>query len=223
MQPTFDPATGLYRCGELAVAPGLTENLIGRAYYRLEDDGSLPTVYYEGVPSVGEHIRRMSGPTAILQGAFIDRTAERKVVDFCGLSWVLHREELGIGLAKAEVGFAFFRHCASPHQKLELARMMLDVLFGKYAIDILIGTTPVCNKLALRFSAALGFTLSGPIPDYISWEGALEGVMVSTLKKTTWAKIRKADNAAFSPHQRPALDVQLNGHGQQLELEGAVV
>ncbi len=199
MEAVYDSATGLYRCGELAVSAGLTENLLGRAYFRLEDDKTLSTVYYENIPSVSKHIQWMSAPDAVIQGAFVETKA--KAFDFCGLSWVINREQLGIGLAKAEVGFSFFRHSCHPSQKLRLGEMMLDGLFGRYAIDVLIGTTPVCNRLALRYSRALGFTLSGPIPDYVSWEGALEGVMVSTLTKTTWAAMRRASAAKAALRQ----------------------
>lgn len=193
MQATFDPKTGLFRAGDLAVSKALTEDLIATAYLRLKAEGQIETVYYENIPLLSQHLRLMTAPDSILLGAFADRSAKGKGVEFCGMAWVVNREEMGNGMSKAEVGFAFFRHIASPREKIELGKMMAQVLFDSFNVDVLIGTTPVDNKAARRYSKAIGFTLSGPIKNYISWEGALSDVIVSTLTKADWVAMQRMD------------------------------
>lgn len=205
----FDAEKGIYRSGDLAVSTRLTENLIGRAYYKLEDDKILDTVYYERLPSISGHLKWLCAPESIVLGAFADRSKSKlpnkpKGFEFCGMSWVVGREILGNEMTKAEVGFTFFRHTTTPAEKVALGKMMLEAFFSTYCIDVLIGTTPECNKLALEFSKALGFELNGPIKNYCSWEGYLEPVVVSTLTKADW-KEHQRDEAFLGPRSN-ALD-----------------
>ncbi len=182
MDLQYCPATGLYRSGGLGVSKHLTEELLATSYLRLKKEQTLETVFYERVPTLREYLD--TSANSICLGAF--RKVGTKQVDFAGLSWISHRQEMGNRMFKAEVGFAFFRHCASPTEKVELGKMMTQVLFDLFNIDVLIGTTPVDNKLALGYSTQVGFGVHGPIPNYISWEGALSDVMVSVLTKTEW-------------------------------------
>ncbi len=194
---TFDADKGIYRSGDLAVSTRLNENLIGRAYYKLEDDQTLNTIYYERVPEIREHLKWLCAPEAIVLGAFADRSKSKlpnkpKGFEFSGMAWVVGREVLGNGMSKAEVGFTFFRHAASPAEKVALGKMMLEAFFSVYCIDVLLGTTPVVNRLAVDYSKSLGFELNGPIKNYCSWEGCLEPVIVSSMTKADW-KERQRD------------------------------
>ncbi len=216
MEALYDPETGLLRAGDLAVSTSLTEDLIATAYLRLKAEGLLPLIYYEGIPLLSEHLRRMAAPETICLGFFADRAkAKRKAggVEFCGMAWVLQRELMGNGMTKAEVGFAFMRHTAHPEEKVALGKMMTQAFFDAYNVDILIGTQPVENKLALKFAERLGFTLSGPIKNYISWEGALSDVYVSSLTKADW----RARQAAARPRYKSTF---VNNKIERLEHEG---
>ncbi len=202
MEVLFDQASGLFRYGNLAAAPGLTEDLLATAYLRLKSEGQLETIYYEGTPSLMQFMRTSLEPETISFGAFVDRTGDGKTLDFAGIAWCFDRHDMANHEAKAEVGFAFFRHCATPRQKVDLGKLMVDVLFGRYALNYLFGTTPVENKLALRYVRELGFKTQGIINNFVYWEGAVSAAQISCAARSEW----KGLTQATASEARPDLD-----------------
>lgn len=184
MDCKYDAASGLYRYEALGVSKLLTQELLATSYLRMKGDQIIDTVYYERVPTLMEYMARCLKPESICLGAF--RNVSSKNAEFAGVSWIFDREEMGDHRVKGEVGFCFFRKCASPDEKVLLGRMMAQILFEIYNCDLLIGTTPVDNKLALSYSKQLGFTQHGPIPGYLSWEGGASDAVVSVLAKQDW-------------------------------------
>jgi hypothetical protein len=183
MDMEFDKATSLYRAGNLAVSTGLDQKLLATAYLRLDFEKNLDLVYYEGVPSLLEFLKTCTAPEHICLGGFVDHG---KGWEFCGLSWVFDRQQLGTGHWKAETGFAFFRHCAKPSEKVRIGQLMVEALFETFNISSLFGTTPAPNRAALKYARAVGFNVCGPIPNFVSFEGALADVYISNLTKQEW-------------------------------------
>ncbi len=190
MEARFDDTLGVYRHENLIASPDLTDDLLATAYLRFKADNLIQTIYYEGEPGINGWMRQMGNPETIRLGAFADRGKKgirgEKGVVFCGMAWVLNRQTLGNYMTKAEVGFGFFRHVATPREKVQLGKMMTQALFERFNIDVLIGTTPVDNRAAMEYSKSVGYGLHGPIPNYVTWEGALSDVAVSVLTKQEW-------------------------------------
>ncbi len=188
MQPTFNPATGLYQCGNLAVSIRLSDDLLATAYLRFKQEGILETIYYERVPSLCEYLSQVMKPEHISIGCFVDRRGDGKFWDFMGVCWVFDRQELGNGQYKAETGFGFFKDAASSSlEKVQLAKLGIYATFSTFNIDVLFGTTPTENRAARRFARAVGFDMApAPIKNFISWEGALSDAWISSLTKKDW-------------------------------------
>jgi len=182
-----NPATlgdsGIVRNGNLVVTPCVTDLLLARAYLNYQKEGTLPVIFYQREPTISDFIKaHMEVGTRITLGCFrVDE--ETKKVEHCGLGWVSDAVRMN-SFTKAEIGIGMFR-CAGK-DNLAFGKMMLQSFFSKYAIDVLFGTTPEPNRLALRYSRKLGFDLAGPIPDYCSWRGALTDGWISHMSKSQW-------------------------------------
>ncbi len=188
MEPTFNPATGLYQSGNLAMSIRLTDDLLATAYLRFKQEGILEAIYYERLPSICEYLSQVMQPEHISLGGFVDRDGNGKNWQFAGVCWVFDRQELGNHMYKAETGFGFFKEVATSREKVELGKLAVDLTFSAFNIDVLFGTTPTENRAARRFARAVGFEMSpAPVKNFISWEGALSDVWISSLTKKAWA------------------------------------
>ncbi len=210
MEPTFDPSTGLFRAGNLAMSIRLSDDLLATAYLRFKQEETLPTIYYERQPSICEYLQQVMQPEHISLGGFVDRRGDGKAWDFAGICWVFDRQELGNGLYKAETGFGFFKDVATSREKVELGKLAVALTFSAFNIDVLFGATPTENRAARRFARSVGFDMSpAPIKNFISWEGALSDAWISSLTKKDWmARTRPIlerrpdlDEVEFEPRQ----------------------
>lgn len=155
------------------------EIMLADAAVRWTKEGTLDTIFYAGIESIEWMIHYFLQPEnttlACIRGAN----------EFCGLGWVMNRKRVG-NYSRAECGMGFFRHQSDKTQNLEFGQMMLDWVFQRLDVDVLYGTTPEHNKLALRFSKKLGFNLHGPIPGFGEWRGELCSAWISSMKKEDW-------------------------------------
>lgn len=197
MLGSYDQTIGLYRDGDLGVSTQLTPDLLATAYLRLKAERQIETVYYQKVPTILEYLSGMTRPETICLGAFRkvgDNEKVKQTAEFAGMAWVYDTIELGDShMKRADVSFAFFRHCATPQEKVTCGQLMVEAFFSTFNIDVLVGTTPVDNKLALKYSQQVGFGLHGPIPSFLSWEAGLSSAVISVLTKTDWQATRKRD------------------------------
>jgi len=92
----------------------------------------------------------------------------------------------GEGLTKrGEVGFGFLNNC-NVLSALHAGRLMIDYILGELGYDILLGTTPELNKVALAFAKRLKFEQYGPVPYTSFYLGQITGTYTSIITKEKW-------------------------------------
>ncbi len=171
----------ILRHNELLVTSALTDRLLAQAYFRYEEEGLLPVIFYQGVPTLKQFLDEHLEPgRRIAIGCF--REMPDGPAEFCGLGWVFGAAKMGDFL-KAECGMAFFKRQSNKKDNLLFGRLMLRLFFDCYGIHVIFGTTPEPNKLALRYSQKLGFDLIGPVPDLATWNGELCPAWVSHMSR----------------------------------------
>lgn len=184
-----NPASGILRRGNLVVTAQVTDDLMAQAYLIYRKEKTLPIIFFQSIPTLKDFLdAHMEAGKRIVLGCFrIDEKA--RTVEFCGLGWISDAVKMGDFL-KAETGIGMFR-CAG-RDSLEFGKMMLTLFFDTYDINAIFGVTPEANKLALRYAQKLGFDLSSPIEDYVSWEGEPAAGIISHMSKAQWCERNRA-------------------------------
>lgn len=176
---------GGYRCGNLLVlplqGPG-ADVFLAKAYLQFAAEKTLPSIFYERVRSLTEFLNWGLDKNNIFLGAFLGAPGDEAGTRFCGISWINKPVAMGGDKTKSEIGMGFFRHTPA----LPFGRLMLHWLFDHLDLDVLFGTTPVQNQLAIRYSKRLGFDVSTTLKDYTTWEGQLTAVTISRLSREMW-------------------------------------
>ena len=166
--------------GDLIVTPTVTQVQLAQAYIRMEEEGTLATVFYQKLPTLAEFMAEfLTAGRRVTLGCFRQQ-------ELCGLGWVFQPVTMD-KYVKCETGMVFFRRQSNPRDNLSFGKMMLQVFFERYPVDVIFGVTPDPNKLALRYARKLGFSLHGPIPDYCSFGGELVDGWISHMSKEGWA------------------------------------
>lgn len=174
---------GILRRGNLVVTPCVTDDLLAVSYLNYKNEGTLPVIFYQQIPTLKDFIdAHLEVGKRIVLGCFRVDDATGKV-EFCGLGWISDAVRMN-EYCKAETGIGMFR-CAG-RDNLAFGKMMLESFFQQHNIDVIFGTTPEKNRLALRYAQKLGFDLSSPIEDFCTWEGELVAGIISHLSKKQW-------------------------------------
>lgn len=174
---------------DLTVTVGISEEVAATAWMLMKAKDLLWRVYPQGVPSIGWFIEWTQKPAHTIFGAYVQSLdAERS--ELVGLGWACEPWDVGGIFRKAEMGMCFFSDHATPAMRIDLADMMIDLTFENDVADVLFGTTPVPNRAAIAFAKKLGFEMSGPIPHYTLWKGRPAAVMVSTLSREDYDRVR---------------------------------
>jgi len=174
----------IIRNGDLIVTPVVTDMHLARAYFNMLEENTLDTVCYQGRPTLTAFLAEyLTHGKRITLGCFRER--EDQEPEFAGMGWVSDAVKLGKHM-RADTGMVFFRRQSRKTDNLMFGRMMLGMFFDTYKIDVIFGTTPEPNKLALRYAQRLGMDLSNPIPDLCSWHGELVPGVVSHISKAQW-------------------------------------
>ena len=172
------------RLGELLVLPRPNDQTLATAYLRFENEGSLESLFYEGVPSLLWFVQNF-------------QASERSVLacghengkggyDLDGLGWINEVHTMAAGkFRKAECGMAFFRGAKNT---VMYGQLMAEWAFTVLKLDALFGTTPEPNKLAVNYARNVGFELHGPLPHYASWKGELCACWLSVITREEWRK-----------------------------------
>lgn len=178
------------RSGDLVVTPYVTDETLAKAYLMMKAEGTLGTVFFQNVPTLSSFLAdSLVGDKRITLGAF--RLHGEKEPELCGLGWVFDSVKMG-DFVKAECGMWFAAGQTVKTDNLTFGHMMLDMFFNHYSVDVIQGTTPEANKLALRFARKLGMALYGPVENFCVWGGELAAVWFSVLTKQEWQERRKA-------------------------------
>jgi len=174
----------IIRCGDLIVTPTVPELYIAKFYIMMVEEGIIDTVFFQSRPSLRDFLEESLTPGRRLTlGCFRDR-GERGI-ELCGLGWAFNSLKIG-NFLRCECGMAFSTRQSRKTDNVTFGKLMLQSFFQVHNVDAIYGSTPEPNKLALRYSAKLGFSLHGPIPDACSWKGVLTPVWISYLSKNQW-------------------------------------
>ena len=185
VEQAYEKQDGVYRCGNLIVAPDPPEAILAEAYLRFAREDLLGQIFYEGVPTLSWFLREFQKPDTHALGCF------RRVGDtaqLCGMGWVNKITYGADGFKRAEVGIAFFRDTTL--RSVKFGGMMVDWIFDNCNLDMIYGMTPQPNEPAWKYAQSLGMTLAGPVPNFTSWKGELCGVWISSLSRQGWQKMR---------------------------------
>jgi hypothetical protein len=175
----------VYRQGDMIVAPKVSDDLLAYAYLRMQNEGILPLVFYEEVPSISWFLEKYQEAGTCVLGCYRQLEDRR---DLEGLSWINSVTTMGGGrYRKAEVGQAFFRKV---HDPAGYAKIVIDWAFDNLKLDALFGTTPEPNKAAVQFARKLGFHMIGPLDCYATWQGELCGCWISVMTLGRWAEMQ---------------------------------
>lgn len=182
-----------YRHGDLAVIPKPPERVLTQAFYRFQDEGLLPIIFYEGVPTLAWFLETYK-ELPVLAAVKVDRAAGEYHIR--GLGWI-NTQAMPGDHRKGEVGMAFHRGGDSKETKI-LTSLMIEWAFKELKMDVLFGTTPVKNRATVRFMRHIGFDVHGPLPDYCTWQETPCGCWVSSLTQRQWRDMGVFSNGANS-------------------------
>jgi hypothetical protein len=182
----IDPATRVGRYKDLVVTPAVNDEILASAYFRYKSEGTLDTIFYQGVPSLYNFMTAYLQPERTTLGCFHQYGPDDHDIELCGLGWVGPSLYCGDNYKKAETGVGFFRKQRDRRNNILFGKMMMAMFFNNFAIDALHGTTPIENKLAVRYAEAVGFKMYGPIPNSAVWKGKPTAAWVSSISKAEW-------------------------------------
>lgn len=175
----------ILRHNNLIVTPAVTEIHLAQAYIRMQEEDTLSTVFYQGVPTLQDFLAEyLTHGRRITLGCFRAIEGESKL-EFCGLGWVFGAVTMD-KYSRAETGMVFFKRQSSRLDNLTFGHMMLSSFFNNYKIDAIFGTTPEPNRLALRYAQKLGMQLIGPVPNYATWHGEMTAGWISHISRSQW-------------------------------------
>lgn len=178
------PEVSVLRSGNLIVTPVVAEFLLAKAYITMVEEGTLDVVFYQSAISLRDFLEAyLTHGKRITLGCFRELPDGR--MEFCGMGWA-HNAEKMASYVKSECGMVFFKKQSSKRDNVAFGKLMLQSFFTQHNVDVIFGTTPEPNKLALRYAQKLGFDLIGPIPNYCSWHGELAPGWVSHISKSQW-------------------------------------
>lgn len=167
------------------MTPVVTDILLAKAYLRMLEDDTLDVVFYQSRPSLVDFMTEyLTAGRRITLGCFRETGTDTEP-EFCGLGWAFGAVQMS-GFTKAECGMVFFKGQSSRRDNVTFGRLMLEVFFSKHKIDVIFGTTPEANQLAIRYAQRLGFSLHGPLPNYVTWKGQLAPGWISHMSKDQW-------------------------------------
>ena len=174
---------GIYRDGDLIVAPNPPKVVLAEAYLRFAKEDLLPQIFYEGVPDIDWFLETFSDPKSFTLGCY---RAMGDSLSMQGLGWVNHvTEKPADNFVRAEVGIAFFR--ATRLRAIRFGELMLTWIFENTPVDVIYGTTPEPNEKAWKYAERIGMKLVANIPWFTSWDGDPCGVWISHLTRKDWA------------------------------------
>jgi len=173
-----------YRCGDLLVTPCRDASMLAVAYLRWAQDGTLPILFYEGVPDLRWWLDWTDNPKNNFL-ACMRTYADGRDPEFIGMGWINTVTQIGRDHRKAEVGFAFFDGY-SPLAKVRFGQMMLEWAFERVNVNVCYGTTPLPNALAIRYAQLIGMKIEAQIPNFTTWKNNLCSVAISMAERDAW-------------------------------------
>ena len=166
----------------LVVRQDFTDEDLAGIYGRLRRDGSLETIFWMGVPSLTDFL----GTYGTHNAALLETVDEDGFHYPVGLGWVNSTRRINLATEDrtVEVGFGIARSCRGLRETLFFGRAVLRIAFEKSPhIIACVGVTPQPNLGAVMFARLLGMNISGPIPNYASWDGIPCGAYVSCMTR----------------------------------------
>jgi hypothetical protein len=165
------------------VGPPPPQDVLVWLYLKSKQDGTLPKVFYQGVPDARQFIdwySQREGKEVIVLGAWHGDGS------LAGIGFVNGVERIP-NLVKAETGFLFCRE-VSVFTQIDLMRAMISLLFLKTDIDCILGTTPTPNHAACAMVKRLGLR-TFEMPMYATWDGEPCSALLSQTDKKTWFNV----------------------------------
>ena len=177
--------------GTLTIVQNPPEDWIAAAWLKFKEAGLLETIWHQGVPTLSWFLNWCKAENCILYAGLFKPDNE-DVVHLCGLGWCVTITPIA-EYFKAEVGMAFLPEWQHHHIPAELAEMMIDDAFENQMIILMVGTTPVKNKLAARFIRKAGFKELCVIPHYATWQGEPCDTIISALTVEDWSAPKRSE------------------------------
>ena len=85
------------------------------------------------------------------------------------------------GCRRGDIGIVFLRKFQKRSVTIPLATLMLDYVFRQRNLDAVYGISAVEGRAAIALAKALGFSQTGLLPYYGSWNGKPSSAIMSYL------------------------------------------
>lgn len=167
----------------LLVRQDFTDEDLALLYGILKNDGSLKTIFWMGAPSLTDFLQAYGPHNAALLQFGDENCCPRQVL---GLGWVNSTRRINLATEDrtVEVGFGIRKSARKLKDTLSFGRSVLQIAFDKSPhIIAAVGVTPEKNTGAVMFARLLGMQISGPVPNYASWDGIPCGAYISCMTR----------------------------------------
>jgi hypothetical protein len=190
---------GAYRIRDLVMRPHPHERILADLYYRFEAQGLLEILFHEGAkPTLVWFLSTFLAPETSTLACYRETSDGEYAVDDkrytpLGITCINKTWPIGENFRKAECGMGFVRRVPLD-DTVDCAKMTLEWAFNHLALDALIGTTPAPNRAATIFGQKVGFQQAGVLEGYTCWHGKLCGVVLQSMTRDRWMKIRAQES-----------------------------
>lgn len=168
--------SGLMADDKYIVSSYVHEAAIAALYNQMVADGTADTVWYETKHTLLWLLDWTARPE---NGTILFLIKEGEQWKLCGAGWVTNKQYIGdTGKTKAEIGFTFMKGIPI-FDCMKVGRLALKYMAEVFDVDYFFGTTPESNKRAVSYAKRMGLSIHGPVPNFCSFNGKIEGVYLS--------------------------------------------
>jgi hypothetical protein len=191
----------MYRIRDLVIAPHPKERILADLYFRFESQGLMEVFFYEAEkPTLLWWLNTFLAKDTSTLACYRETPEGEYGVDGkrftpIGMMWINKSWPIGNKFKKAECGMGFVRRVPIP-DTVACAMMGIDWSFYNLKLDTLIGTTPQPNRAATLFGQRIGFQQTTALEGYSSWHGKLCSVILQSMTKERWTRIKGQEEAA---------------------------
>lgn len=162
-------------------------------------DGVLDELYHEGAPDIQFFMDWCSNPANTVYGVFVP--TENETAEIVGMGFLNQLREMGGNLKKGEIGFSFLPRSGagmpiSAFTKIAAGKQILYRFFSTFPVDYVFGTTPVHNRLAIRYAEYIGMRRPSIVDNFTTYKGQVCGVSISQCSKEEFMNKYEAENPA---------------------------
>lgn len=142
------------------------KDFLDQLFDHIVEDRLMGELFHERPVSRNEFVALVGNPQTTVLSVFIDTVRH----GYAGIAWLTELAFMETH-ERAVVAFGFFRNFWEPKQTRRFGRICLSQWFNLMGFDLLYGMTPKLNRVAQRFSKAMGFRYVATLPEFTCYQG----------------------------------------------------